>query len=75
MNRFGSRCSAPFTAKCRRHLSSLAPMTRWIGFEDEGVLRVGYDPNGLPFSFFNFNNELVGLDIENDSVIRDEIGS
>ncbi len=29
-----------------------------------GTLRVGYDPANLPFSFFNLDDELVGLDVE-----------
>ncbi|USD35850.1 cation:dicarboxylate symporter family transporter [Ferrimonas sp. SCSIO 43195] len=29
-----------------------------------GVLRIGYNPLQVPFSFYNANNELVGLDIE-----------
>ena len=29
-----------------------------------GTLRVGYDENNLPFSFFNADDELVGLDVE-----------
>jgi Na+/H+-dicarboxylate symporter/ABC-type amino acid transport substrate-binding protein len=29
-----------------------------------GVLRVGYNPERLPFSFFNQNGELVGFDVD-----------
>ena len=29
-----------------------------------GVLRVGYAPNALPFSYFNGDGELVGFDVE-----------
>ncbi len=29
-----------------------------------GTLRVGFDPEAIPFSFFNGNNELVGYDID-----------
>ena len=39
----------------------------------QGVLRVGYDPNGLPFSFFNSNNELVGFDIEMTQSLATEL--
>ena len=31
---------------------------------ERGVLRVGYMPDALPFSFFNAGGDLVGLDIE-----------
>ena len=29
-----------------------------------GVLRVGYHPDNLPFSFFNINDQLVGFDVD-----------
>lgn len=29
-----------------------------------GTLRIGYDPDNLPFSFFNSDDELVGHDVE-----------
>ncbi len=29
-----------------------------------GTLRIGYEPGNLPFSFFNLDGELVGLDVE-----------
>lgn len=41
---------------------------------ESGVLRVGYDPDGLPFSFFNSHGELVGLDIEMTQVLAEELG-
>ena len=31
---------------------------------ERGTLRVGYDPVNLPMSFFNLDDELVGLDVE-----------
>ncbi|SHI15949.1 cation:dicarboxylate symporter family transporter [Ferrimonas marina] len=31
---------------------------------DEGILRVGYNPRQLPFSYYNANAELVGFDVE-----------
>ncbi|MCO6043943.1 cation:dicarboxylase symporter family transporter [Aeoliella sp. ICT_H6.2] len=39
-----------------------------------GELRVGYDPEGLPFSFFNDRGELVGLDIEMTQALAEELG-
>lgn len=41
---------------------------------ERGVLRVGYDPGGMPFSFFNKKDELVGLDIEMTQALADELG-
>ncbi|WP_158265659.1 cation:dicarboxylate symporter family transporter [Blastopirellula marina] len=40
----------------------------------QGVLRVGYDPGGMPFSFFNKKDELVGFDIEMTQALADELG-
>jgi len=34
-----------------------------------GVLRVGYAPNALPFSFFNGQGELVGFDVQRTQVL------
>ena len=34
-----------------------------------GVLRVGYAPNALPFSFFNGQGELVGFDVQRIQVL------
>jgi len=31
---------------------------------ERGSLRIGYDPNNLPMSFFNIDGELVGFDVE-----------
>jgi Na+/H+-dicarboxylate symporter len=39
-----------------------------------GVIRVGYDPNGLPMSFFNADGELVGYDIDVAHVIARSLG-
>jgi len=39
----------------------LTPMDR---IRERGTLRVGYDPDNLPFSFFNIDGELVGLDVQ-----------
>lgn len=38
------------------------------------MLRVGYDPDGLPFSFFNNRGELVGFDIEMTQALAEELG-
>lgn len=38
-----------------------------------GILRVGYDPDGLPFSFFNDRGELVGLDIELTQALANDL--
>jgi len=39
-----------------------------------GTLRVGYDANNPPFSFFNLDDELVGYDIELASDLADALG-
>jgi Na+/H+-dicarboxylate symporter len=39
----------------------LAPVER---IRARGTLRIGFDPNNLPMSFFNADGELVGFDVE-----------
>ncbi len=38
-----------------------------------GVLKVGYNPDQLPFSYFNSNDDLVGLDVELTQVLANEL--
>ncbi|MDJ0804202.1 MAG: cation:dicarboxylase symporter family transporter [Desulfobacterales bacterium] len=39
-----------------------------------GVLRVGYHPDNLPFSFFNINDQLVGFDVDMALLIGSNLG-
>jgi Na+/H+-dicarboxylate symporter/ABC-type amino acid transport substrate-binding protein len=39
-----------------------------------GTLRIGYEPGNLPFSFFNLDDELVGLDVELASSLAHALG-
>jgi Na+/H+-dicarboxylate symporter/ABC-type amino acid transport substrate-binding protein len=39
-----------------------------------GKLRVGYNPDSLPFSFFNAADELVGFDVEMAYMLANELG-
>ena len=39
-----------------------------------GTLRVGYAPSNLPFSFFNIDDELVGLDVELSLELAEALG-
>ncbi|MBY5979155.1 cation:dicarboxylate symporter family transporter [Ferrimonas balearica] len=41
---------------------------------ESGVLRVGYNPLQVPFSFYNADNRLVGLDVEMMNKLAGEIG-
>jgi Na+/H+-dicarboxylate symporter len=41
---------------------------------ERGVLRVGYAPTRVPFSFFNLDGELVGFDVELAEMLADDIG-
>jgi len=38
------------------------------------VLRVGYNPNVMPFAFFNSRHELIGFDIEMANMLAAELG-
>jgi Na+/H+-dicarboxylate symporter/ABC-type amino acid transport substrate-binding protein len=44
------------------------------GIRERGVLRVGYMPDALPFSFFNTKGDLVGLDVELAHRLASELG-
>ncbi len=39
-----------------------------------GVLRVGYHPDNLPFSFFNINDQLVGFDVDMALLLGRDLG-
>jgi ABC-type amino acid transport substrate-binding protein len=39
-----------------------------------GTLRVGYDPQNVPFSFFNASGELVGFDVELAQQLAESFG-
>jgi len=41
---------------------------------ESGVLRVGYNPRRLPFTFFNYDEQLVGFDIELFATLARELG-
>ena len=41
---------------------------------DRGVLRVGYRPDTIPFSYFNSQNELVGFDVDMIHLLAKELG-
>ncbi|MCM5570083.1 cation:dicarboxylase symporter family transporter [Burkholderiaceae bacterium FT117] len=52
-------------------LEGLSPIQR---IRARGTLRVGYDPGNLPFSFFNADGDLVGLDVELAQAFAESIG-
>jgi len=61
----------------RAGASTETPADRAAGLADirkRGTLRVGYDPNNLPFSFFNSDGQLVGLDVELASSLAESLG-
>jgi len=39
-----------------------------------GTLRIGYDPDNIPFSFFNADQQLVGFDIELSVALAEALG-
>ncbi len=41
---------------------------------ERGTLRLGFDPGNLPFSFFNADSALVGLDVELACDLADALG-
>jgi Na+/H+-dicarboxylate symporter len=43
---------------------STAGLSTWDRIAGRGSLRIGFDPENFPMSFFNFEDQLVGFDIE-----------
>ena len=39
-----------------------------------GALRIGYDPDNIPFSFFNADQKLVGFDVELSAALAGTLG-
>ena len=61
--------------KVKRTVSGDAPkVDRLTEIKQRGVLRVGYNPNSLPFAFFNQKDELVGYDISRAHELARGIG-
>ena len=50
------------------------PENRFQHIIDSGVLRAGYDPMRLPFTFFNERDQLVGFDVELLGLLAEELG-
>jgi Na+/H+-dicarboxylate symporter len=48
-----------------------ATLTR---IRERGTLRIGYDGSNLPFSFFNADGQLVGLDVELGAALAEALG-
>ncbi|MEQ8662716.1 MAG: transporter substrate-binding domain-containing protein [Gammaproteobacteria bacterium] len=51
-----------------------ARLSRLAHLRARGSLRIGYDPDNLPFSFFNADHELVGFDVEIAEALADALG-
>jgi ABC-type amino acid transport substrate-binding protein len=43
------------------------------GIRESGVLRVGYHPDNLPFSYFSKTGELIGFDIDMAQLLAREM--
>jgi len=62
-----SRSLAPFIVHKERPRQAVVPAAGGGVLErarQRGTLRVGYDPQNIPFSFFNADGQLVGFDVE-----------
>ncbi|MGK7914687.1 MAG: cation:dicarboxylase symporter family transporter [Prochloraceae cyanobacterium] len=42
--------------------------------KERGIIRIGFSPDALPFSYFNVNNQLVGFDIDMAHRLAQELG-
>jgi len=52
----------------------LAPGRLLEEIRQRGVLRVGYAPSRIPFSFFNLDGQLVGFDVELGEMLAEDLG-
>jgi Na+/H+-dicarboxylate symporter/ABC-type amino acid transport substrate-binding protein len=69
-----------YTAIVHRDLETLPPEEALVGprtmadLRGRGTLRIGYDPENTPLSFFNRDGELVGLDVELAAAFAQTLG-
>ncbi|MGK7948958.1 MAG: cation:dicarboxylase symporter family transporter [Xenococcaceae cyanobacterium] len=52
----------------------LAGETIWERIKRRGVIRIGFDPDNLPWSYYNSQNQLVGFDIDMAHQLAYELG-
>lgn len=57
-----------------RPLETGGTSSRLEDIRSRGVLRVGYHPDALPFSYFSSSGQLVGLDVEMAHLLARELG-
>ena len=50
------------------------PLANIAAIKARGVLRVGYRPSNVPFSYYNNRAELVGFDVEMASMLAKDLG-
>ncbi len=62
------------TERPPRPAEALDPAQALTRARGRGTLRVGYDPTNLPFSFFNADKALVGLDVELATDLAESLG-
>ncbi len=48
--------------------------TSWERIKRRGVIRIGFDPDNLPWSYYNSEKQLVGFDIEMAHRLAHELG-
>ena len=48
--------------------------SKQASIRERGYIRIGYVPNGLPYSFFNSSENLVGFDIEMAHMLARDLG-
>ncbi len=52
----------------------LAGETIWERIKRRGVIRIGFDPDNLPWSYYNSQNQLVGFDVDMAHQLAYELG-
>jgi len=54
--------------------NAVEPGQLMVDIRHRGVLRVGYNPNALPFAFFNRHGDLVGFDVAHAHRLAADMG-
>ncbi|MBL4799135.1 MAG: cation:dicarboxylase symporter family transporter [Oleispira sp.] len=52
----------------------IQPIANIAAIKNRGVLKVGYRPSNVPFSYYNNRAELVGFDVEMASMLAKDLG-
>lgn len=62
------------TAEAKNVVSSSTHLNGIVAIQNRSVLKVGYRPSNVPFSYYNNRGELVGFDVEMATLLAKDLG-